>query len=65
VVIDRAFTVDILNLSDMLRVTEVERETCHRRTLRFLNLGDLELQQFVLHTMAGVWVGRVPTTIAT
>ena len=29
---------DILNLSDMLHVTEVEGETCHRRTLRFLNL---------------------------
>lgn len=29
---------DILNLSDMLRVTDVEGETCHRHTLRFLNL---------------------------
>jgi class 3 adenylate cyclase len=29
---------DILNLRDMLRVTEAEGETCHRRTLRFLNL---------------------------
>ncbi len=29
---------DILNLSDMLDVTAVEGETCHRRTLRFLNL---------------------------
>jgi class 3 adenylate cyclase len=29
---------DILNLSDMLYVTNVEGETCHRRTLRFLNL---------------------------
>ena len=29
---------DILNLVDMLHVTEVEGETCHRRTLRFLNL---------------------------
>ena len=29
---------DILNLTDMLHVTEVEGETCHRRTLRFLNL---------------------------
>jgi class 3 adenylate cyclase len=29
---------DILNLQDMLHVTEVEGETCHRRTLRFLNL---------------------------
>ena len=29
---------DILNLSDMLHVTNVEGETCHRRTLRFLNL---------------------------
>lgn len=29
---------DILNLSDMLHVTEVEGEMCHRRTLRFLNL---------------------------
>lgn len=29
---------DILNLSNMLHVTDVEGETCHRRTLRFLNL---------------------------
>lgn len=29
---------DILNLSDMLNVTSVEGEMCHRRTLRFLNL---------------------------
>ena len=29
---------DILNLSDMLNVTEYEGETCHKRTLRFLNL---------------------------
>jgi hypothetical protein len=29
---------DILNLADMLQVTHVEGETCHRRTLRFLNL---------------------------
>src|SRR6185312_14680929 len=29
---------DILNLVDMLNVTDVEGETCHRRTLRFLNL---------------------------
>ncbi len=29
---------DILNLTDMLHVTEVEGETCHRRTLRFLNM---------------------------
>ena len=29
---------DILNLSDMLHVTDLEGETCHRRTLRFLNL---------------------------
>ena len=29
---------DILNLDDMLHVTEVEGEMCHRRTLRFLNL---------------------------
>jgi hypothetical protein len=29
---------DILNLWDMLHVTAVEGETCHRRTLRFLNL---------------------------
>lgn len=29
---------DILNLEDMLRVTDVEGEMCHRRTLRFLNL---------------------------
>lgn len=30
--------VDILNIDDMLQVTAVEGETCHRRTLRFLNL---------------------------
>jgi class 3 adenylate cyclase len=29
---------DILNLADMLHVTDTEGETCHRRTLRFLNL---------------------------
>ena len=29
---------DILNLLDMLHVTDTEGETCHRRTLRFLNL---------------------------
>jgi hypothetical protein len=29
---------DILNLKDMLNVTAVEGETCHRRVLRFLNL---------------------------
>src|SRR5436305_2239986 len=29
---------DVLNLVDMLNVTDVEGETCHRRTLRFLNL---------------------------
>ena len=29
---------DIVNLDDMLAVTEKEGETCHRRTLRFLNL---------------------------
>ena len=29
---------DILNLEEMLHVTNVEGETCHRRTLRFLNL---------------------------
>lgn len=29
---------DILNLDEMLAVTNVEGETCHRRTLRFLNL---------------------------
>ena len=29
---------DIINLVDMLHVTDVEGETCHRRTLRFLNL---------------------------
>ena len=29
---------DILNLVDMLHITDVEGETCHRRTLRFLNL---------------------------
>ncbi len=28
---------DMLNLSDMLRVTDEEGVTCHRRTLRFLN----------------------------
>lgn len=30
--------VDILNLRDMLHVTKDEGETCHKRTLRFLNL---------------------------
>jgi hypothetical protein len=30
--------VDILNIGDMLNVTDYEGETCHRRTLRFLNL---------------------------
>lgn len=29
---------DILNLKEMLHVTNVEGETCHRRVLRFLNL---------------------------
>lgn len=29
---------DILNLDEMLQVTQVEGETCHRRVLRFLNL---------------------------
>lgn len=29
---------DILNLGEMLQSTEVEGETCHKRTLRFLNL---------------------------
>jgi class 3 adenylate cyclase len=29
---------DILNVRDMLSVTDVEGETCHKRTLRFLNL---------------------------
>jgi class 3 adenylate cyclase len=29
---------DILNLEDMLHVTAIEGETCHRRVLRFLNL---------------------------
>ena len=29
---------DILNVKDMLAVTDVEGETCHKRTLRFLNL---------------------------
>jgi class 3 adenylate cyclase len=30
--------VDILNLRDMLESTDTEGETCHKRTLRFLNL---------------------------
>ena len=30
--------VDILNIGDMLNVTAFEGETCHKRTLRFLNL---------------------------
>ncbi len=30
--------VDIKNLSEMLASTQIEGETCHRRTLRFLNL---------------------------
>ena len=29
---------DILNIGDMLGCTSIEGETCHRRTLRFLNL---------------------------
>jgi hypothetical protein len=29
---------DILNLKSMLDVTAVEGETCHKRTLRFLNM---------------------------
>lgn len=29
--------IDILNIDDMLNVTVVEGETCHKRTLRFLN----------------------------
>jgi class 3 adenylate cyclase len=29
---------DILNLREMLHVTDTEGETCHKRTLRFLNL---------------------------
>lgn len=29
--------IDILNIDDMLNVTAVEGETCHKRTLRFLN----------------------------
>ncbi|NOG73613.1 adenylate/guanylate cyclase domain-containing protein [Roseicella sp. DB1501] len=29
---------DILNLEEMLNCTQLEGETCHRRTLRFLNL---------------------------
>ena len=28
---------DILNLGEMLRCTDTEGETCHKRTLRFLN----------------------------
>ncbi|MER8747998.1 hypothetical protein NKH57_01720 [Mesorhizobium sp. M1050] len=30
--------VDILNLEGMLESTQSEGETCHKRTLRFLNL---------------------------
>tara|TARA_R110001606_G_scaffold71247_6_gene163152 strand:- start:24990 stop:26582 length:1593 start_codon:yes stop_codon:yes gene_type:complete len=30
--------VDVQNLADMLASTQVEGETCHKRTLRFLNL---------------------------
>ncbi|TAZ15420.1 transcriptional regulator [Rhizobium leguminosarum] len=30
--------LDILNVADMLNSTNVEGETCHKRTLRFLNL---------------------------
>lgn len=29
--------IDILNIDDMLNITAVEGETCHKRTLRFLN----------------------------
>lgn len=32
------FYADITNLDDMLNATSVEGETCHKRTLRFLNL---------------------------
>jgi len=38
---------DILNLKDMLHVTETEGETCHRRTLRFLNLHYRAVQRIV------------------
>jgi class 3 adenylate cyclase len=38
---------DILNLADMLNVTDVEGETCHRRTLRFLNLHYRAVHRFL------------------
>lgn len=51
---DRAYRVqaahvyaDILNIDDMLNVTTVEGETCHRRTLRFLDLHYRALDRIV------------------
>jgi len=38
---------DILNLIDMLHVTEIEGETCHKRTLRFLNLHYRAVQRVI------------------
>lgn len=38
---------DILNVKDMLAVTEVEGETCHKRTLRFLNLHYRAVQRII------------------
>jgi len=43
---------DILNLKDMLHVTQVEGETCHRRTLRFLNLHYRAVQRIVANESA-------------
>jgi class 3 adenylate cyclase len=51
---DRAYRVqaahvyaDILNIEDMLNVTTIEGETCHRRTLRFLDLHYRALDRIV------------------
>ncbi len=38
---------DILNIRDMLEVTDVEGETCHKRTLRFLDLHYRALDRIV------------------
>ena len=41
---------DILNLGDMLNTTSVEGETCHKRTLRFLNLHDRAVHRVLSRT---------------
>src|SRR5436190_24091530 len=40
---------DILNLKDMLYVTDIEGETCHKRTLRFLNLHYRAVHRIIGH----------------